>query len=236
MYHMYISFRQRAVSLRKKGYSYNLIREKVPVSKSTLSYWLKEIPYVPNKIVEKRIAKRLLTFVLNRSKQKLESLNLIKSEVKKHLLPLSQRDLHMFGLGIYLGEGTKVASGLRIVNSDPAVIKISLLWLMKIYKVPKNHIFIRLHLYPDLNEIAAISYWSKLTGIPKNQFYVSSIDRRLNKTLSNKRKLPHGTAHVSVKSQGLNQFGVILHRRILTSLDVLFQKFATIVRSKKMRV
>ena len=51
----YSENRNEAIKLRKKGHSYNLISLKLNISKSTLSYWLKEVPYTPNKEVLKRI-------------------------------------------------------------------------------------------------------------------------------------------------------------------------------------
>ncbi len=38
--------KKKAISLRKKGYSYNKIKEELGVSKSTLSSWLKDYPHV----------------------------------------------------------------------------------------------------------------------------------------------------------------------------------------------
>jgi len=39
---------ERAVALRRQGYSYSLITEKLSVPKSTLSGWLRDIPFEPN--------------------------------------------------------------------------------------------------------------------------------------------------------------------------------------------
>ena len=47
--------REKAIALRKAGYSYNLILEQVPVSKSTLSIWLADVPYYPNSQVLNRV-------------------------------------------------------------------------------------------------------------------------------------------------------------------------------------
>ena len=39
------SLKWRAVDLRQKGWSYNVITARLGVSKSTLSHWLRTIPY-----------------------------------------------------------------------------------------------------------------------------------------------------------------------------------------------
>ena len=50
-----LSIKEKALYYRKKGYSYNMISEKLGLAKSTLSDWLKEIPYQPNRKVISRI-------------------------------------------------------------------------------------------------------------------------------------------------------------------------------------
>ena len=47
--------RQKAIELRKAGYSYNYIMNHVPVAKSTLSDWLYDIPFTPNKHTQETI-------------------------------------------------------------------------------------------------------------------------------------------------------------------------------------
>lgn len=225
---MYQVLRRRAIVLRKKGYSYNLIRHRIPVSKSTLSYWLREIPYKPNKLVRERVNKRLLEFVMEKRRKKMASIRLIQSEMEQKLLPLSLRDLEMFGLGIYVGEGTKLLSLLRIVNADPRVICLAIRWLQDVFLVPQKNFYLRIHLYPDSNIEEALRYWSKVTGIPKTQFYSPQIDLRANKSGKKHNKLPYGTAHLSVKSFGNTAFGIDLHRRIMSAIDIAFKNFAII--------
>jgi len=74
-------------------------------------------------------------------------------------------------------------------------------------------------LYPDSDQEKSIKYWSKNTGIPENQFFKSTIDKRTDKKRPNEGKLPFGTAHVSVKSFGNKDFGVYLHRRIMAWIN-----------------
>ena len=46
--------KQKAISLRNKGYSYNQIKEKIKVSKGTLSGWLSDMPLSEERIRELR--------------------------------------------------------------------------------------------------------------------------------------------------------------------------------------
>jgi transcriptional regulator with XRE-family HTH domain len=114
------------IDLRKNGYSYNLISQKTGVSKSTLSNWLSEFPYTPNRETIDRIGKARAASSLSKSKIKLQSFAEAFAVAKKDIDTLSKRDLFMLGLGVYIGEGTKDGHIIRIINSDPRVIKLSI--------------------------------------------------------------------------------------------------------------
>ena len=45
---MKLFIKEKAIKLRKEGYSYSYIKDKLGISKGTLSYWLRDIKYVPN--------------------------------------------------------------------------------------------------------------------------------------------------------------------------------------------
>ena len=59
-----------------------------------------------------------------------------------------------------------------------------------------------------------LHFWSKSTGIPISNFKKSSIDRRQDKKKLKNGKLPFGTAHLLIKSNGNKDFGVLLARKI----------------------
>jgi len=213
------SMKNLATELRNQGYSYNLIAEKTGVMKSTLHAWLGNVPYVPNDEVIKRIGKARAASGEFKARQKALSLEEAKKMAKKDIGSINNRDLFMLGLGIYIGEGAKSRDIVRIINSDPRVIKLSIEWLRKKCGLPLENFVVRLHVYPDNNCKECINYWSKEIGIPKNQFQKIHIDMRQNKKASKKGKLPYGTAHVTVKSNGKKEFGSFLGRRIMAWID-----------------
>ena len=53
-----LSIKEKAINYRKLGYSYNMISQELNLAKSTISDWLKEIPYTPSKKVINRITAR----------------------------------------------------------------------------------------------------------------------------------------------------------------------------------
>ncbi len=206
--------KEKAIRLRKEGYSYNYIAEKVGVSKGTLSCWLAEILYTPNEETISRMGKARAKSGEIKSLQKLNSIKMARSEAKQEVGFVNKRDLFMLGLALYIGEGSKSYGIVRIINANPDVIIFMIKWFKEIFGMSDKNFVIRLHLYPDNDEKACLSFWGKETGLPASQFQKTQIDMRKNKKLSKRGKLPHGTAHLSVKSCGNKRFGVFLARKI----------------------
>ena len=191
-----------------------MIKQALGVPISTMSYWFRERPFKPNKKVLDRIKYGPIKSGAKRHNQKVQNIEKLKEAGAKEIGKLSHRDLWMLGIGLYIGEGSKTIESIRIINSDPAVIVVGIKWLKQICLLSNKNIKIRLHLYPDSNEKEAIKFWRDVTGIPTKNFRKSSIDIRENKKASNGRKLPYGTAHISVVSNGDPSKGVSLFRRI----------------------
>jgi uncharacterized protein YjcR len=66
--------RQEAENLRQQGYSYNLIYDRLGVSKSTLSYWFKDLPFAPNDEVLERIKNRPSLLGIKRHNQRVQEI------------------------------------------------------------------------------------------------------------------------------------------------------------------
>lgn len=210
--------KELAVQLRKKGYNYTYISEKTGLAKSTLSYHLSHIPYEPNEYTKKVIGKARLASAQALARQKQNSIAAARQHAESEIGSLSARDLFMLGIGLYIGEGSKTQDAVRLVNSSVAVIQLYIDWLRAL-GVPKKHIYIRLHLYPDIDERTAKRYWAKQTTIPLSQFDPSCIDTRTNKSMTRKKLLQYGTAHVSVKALGSSEYGVQLGRKISAYME-----------------
>ncbi len=206
--------RTQAEALRDAGYSYNMITERLGVSKGTMSYWFKDRLFKPNQEVLKRIQYGPIKSGAIRHEKKIREIANQRELGKYEIGMLSKRDLWMLGLGLYIGEGSKTTEGIRISNSDPIVIVTIIKWLKEICNLSDENITIRIHIYPDNDEIEAIKYWKSVTGISYNNFRKTIIDTRTNKKTSKRGKLPHGTAHISVICRGDPAKGVTLYRKI----------------------
>lgn len=219
-----LSIKEKAIEYRKKGYSYNMISGKLGLAKSTLSDWLQEIPYKPNKEVRKRTKLAHLRAGQAKHDQRIADIKRMKNLAEKELGKLTKRDLWLLGIGLYLGEGTKLREHIRIINSDPEIIKIAVWWFRDICGLKNENFSPFVHLYPDNNIQETIKYWSRIIGIPIKQFGKTQIDRRTNKSGAKKRKLPYGTLQLQIKSCGEKEFGVSLHRRIIGWIEAILQQ------------
>lgn len=217
--------KQKAIELRKAGYSYNMIGEKLNVAKSTLSNWLTNIPFVPNAEVLQRVGRAKLKSALYKQRIKFENIARMKREATKDVGKLSSRDLFMLGIGLYLGEGSKSHEEVRIVNADPTIIKLGIRWLKEFGGVHREHLRVAVHGYPDHKINKLVNFWSKELNIPIGQFIKTQIDTRLNKSILKRRKLPYGTAHVYVRGGGTLLWGVKnLHRKIMGWIETTTKK------------
>lgn len=208
------TIREQVFKLREEGYSYSYILQKVKISKSTLSAWLSNVPYSPNQTTITRIGKARAASGYWKAKRKLESIENAEKEAKNEIGQVTKRDLFMLGIGIYIGEGSKSYNIVRVINADPKIIKFAVKWFEKVIDLPRENFRIRLHLYPDNNIDECVDFWSSVSGIPAHQFQKTSIDKRKDKKMFKRGKLPHGTAHLSIRSNGRKEFGVFLARKI----------------------
>ncbi len=178
--------REKALVLRnKQQMSYSQIKKILGISKSTLSYWLRDYPLSEKKIKELQYQgwkkgeasrERFRNTMIQKRKERLKN---TYEKQKKLILPLSKREIFIAGLFLYWGGGgTKSRNdSLEIANSDPSVIKFFIYWLIKILLVSKDKIKIQLHLYSDMNIDKEMRYWSKELKIPIKQFHRSYVKK-----------------------------------------------------------
>ncbi|MFZ5982135.1 MAG: helix-turn-helix domain-containing protein [Patescibacteria group bacterium] len=198
--------RKKAIKLRKLGYTYTQILEKVSVSRSTLSIWLRDVElttsqkeYLYNKSRQKnayRLAK------LNQARR-IERTKSIIEISKKEALKMFNNPLFSSGLMLYWAEGDKSDSNeiVKFTNSDPNMISLMISWFQKIGKVEKSKIKLTLHIHELHKKSAIEKYWSKVTGIPSKHFYKTQIKKT---SLGQRRNcLYNGTCSIRVNSREL---------------------------------
>jgi len=220
---MKAKFREKelAIKLRKSGESYNRIRKTIGVSKGTLSLWLRDMPLSKKRIRELRDWNevRIERYRETRRRTRDALLTEIYKEEKKLIMPLSNRDLFIAGLFLYWGEGakTKIAE-LSLSNTDPAIVKVFICWLEKVFSINRKKLRVRLHIYKDMDAKQELLFWSKALGISLLQFkkpYVKSTSRS---SITYKNGFGHGTCQINIG-------GAKIAKRVLMGLKVLSDRF-----------
>lgn len=209
--------KDEAIRLRLKEESYSQIKEKIKVSKSTLSLWLRDYPLSKKRIRELRNLneKRIERFRASMLNKRINRLKETYNQEKNRILPLSGRDLFLAGLFLYWGEGLKKGNALSSVSSsDPSIIKFSIKWFSKIFLVPIKKIKIKLHLYKDMNIKNEIKFWSKELKIPQNQFSKPYIKNSNYRSINYKRSFGHGTCNINIGNAKLSE-------KILSEIKVI---------------
>ncbi len=206
--------KSQASKLRDAGYSYNMIFNRLGISKSTLSNWFRDRPFKPNKEVLKRIQYGPIKSAEKSHNKKVAEINKLRDLGTKEVGKLTRRDLWLLGIGLYLGEGTKSYDSTRVINANPDIIRLAIRWFKEVCKLTDENITIALHLYPDNDIEKCLCFWRKVTKLPRACFRKTQIDHRKDKTIFKNKKLPYGTAHITIISSGNPKYGVKLSRRI----------------------
>lgn len=203
-----IKDREKALKLRKKGFSYSMIKDKLGVSKSTLSSWLSDFPLSENRIqqLQARNPKRIERFRNTMKKKRDERRKSVLEKARKDLGKLSKRDLFLAGLFLYWGEGTKTAyCKVSLSNTKPAVIRFFIKWLT-LFDVSSSDIFIRLHLYDDMDIDKEIAWWCKELKISKKNFKKPYIKESNRKNMKYSNISRHGTCNADYYSRDVYEY------------------------------
>lgn len=211
--------REKALQLRLKDeLSYSEIKRRLKVSKSTLSYWLKDFPLNEEKILELR--RKNWTkgeagrekFRLAMRKKKEDLAKQVYDKYKEKLKKISKENFFIAGLMLYLGEGAKKKeSSIVLANTDPKVIKFFIKWMIEFLDIPKDKMRAQLHLYENMDIVKEKDFWKKELGFSEKQFYKISV-RKLQKTsFSYKSSFNHGTC-------SLYAFGTEKYRELIMAM------------------
>ncbi len=217
---MPISRKQQAIELRQQGYTYSDIAQMTGLSKSTLSYHLSGTAFVPSKETMKRLKLAQIRSAETKNRQKIASIKRAQVEAAELIKQVTTRDKLIAGIALYAGEGSKTLNLVRLVNTNPRIVRFFVDWL-QLLGVPRTHVRARVHGYPDTDVASAERYWCRVLDISKAQLQPACIDKRSKKDSKRAYNQPHGTVHVTVKACGDKRFGAALARKIEALCDIL---------------
>jgi len=168
--------KERAIELRKKGYSYNEILKEVKVAKSSLSLWLKDSPLTADEKIS--LKKRKLgnitrgriragaTHRKNRLIRERGYYDEAKALFNKH----GNKPLFHIGITLYWAEGAKRNNQFLFINSDPEMILCMVEWLESFLGYSRMELRYRLYIHKPYAHENLENFWMKLLQVTDEQF------------------------------------------------------------------
>lgn len=199
--------REKAIVLREQGMSYSQIKEKLGISKSTLSSWLRDMPLSTERLKELRDTSevRIEKTRATKKKKKEDRRRCVYEKVAKDIEQSKDTEF-VAGFYLYWGEGTKTAEyTVSLTNSDPAVIRCFVLWL-KNFDITTDMLRVKLHIYADQDERSVKHFWSEVTGVEVCNFYKSYVKASRSDSKSYKGMFTNGTCSVVYHSRDVYEY------------------------------
>lgn len=207
--------KKKAVEMRRNGRTYSEILKIIPVAKSTLSLWLKDVGLSQSqsqKISKKRVDAARKGGDRRRMQRVLET-EKIQHEARESIGKISERELFLIGVALYWAEGSKqkenlVSAGVTFSNSDVEMVVVFLKWL-EMLRIHPDRIIFELYIHVSAKEkVPEIQhYWSKMLNSSINKFSCVYFKKGNGKT--NRRNIGreyHGLIRIKVsKSTDFNR-------------------------------
>jgi transcriptional regulator with XRE-family HTH domain len=173
---------QRARELRARSWTLQEIADELGVAKGSVSVWVRDVEFVPESRNRGHASHRP-----HPMRQKMEAeLEVAKAEAGEFVGHLSERDLTMFALGLYAGEGSKTKGAVGLANTNPAYLRLFVTWLRRYFDIDEQRVRGKIYLHQGRDIDAATRFWSSVLDVPVEQFtkpYRAVVDptRRLTK-------------------------------------------------------
>lgn len=178
--------RDRARELRAQGMTYDGIQAELGCSKSSISLWVRDMPKPAPRTREEAsaIARRgWEATLLRREEERRET----KQRAAADIGTMTDRELFLFGIGLYWAEGTKDKPHTRrervtFVNSDPDMIMVYLSWL-RLVGVDAHHLKFRLMIHESADVRSAEEFWANAVQADPARFGKTTLKRHNPKTV-----------------------------------------------------
>jgi transposase-like protein len=197
---------EQARSLRLMGASVRDIARQLSVAKSTVSIWVRDIKLTDEQIARLNAESRTLgtrgrekfTQTMQLKRQALVAT--LRRQAEEQYETLRSDPEFMFGLALYIGEGSKGGlSTLIITNWNPCVITQAIHFFEQL-GMPRERMRCKIVLHPNQDVAAAETFWSHTTGLPLTQFARTYHSISPGSRGKRGQKWPHGGCRLSVSS------------------------------------
>jgi len=206
------ALRAQARSLREQGLDYDQIVAQLGVAKSSVSYWVRDLP-VPERLsyeeCRKRAAEGVRHYWATERPIRAAKREAGRATAAAEIGGLSQRELIIAGAIAYWCEGTKSKphhpqERVAFINGDPGLVTFFLRFL-DAAGVDRHRIRYRICIHESADPDVAQRFWIALTGAEPAQFYKPTLKRHTPRTVrKNVGDSYHGCLHIDVpQSAGL---------------------------------
>lgn len=168
--------KRHAIMLRKKGLSYTEILKVVPVAKSSLSLWLKDLPLTQKEKEGLKNRKdsnisrgRIKAGAANRENRLVRELKYFE-EAKTLFLIHKDDPLFHIGIALYWAEGAKRNNQYLFVNSDHEMMSVMVTWLERYLGYSRRELRYRLYIHKPYAHENLERFWMKELNVTEAQF------------------------------------------------------------------
>lgn len=182
--------------LRRQGLSYGEIMEMIPVKKSTLATWCREIRLSEEQALEVKARTGENARTPDTQWRRRIEIEGIRRGAADEVGELANDPLWVAGVVLYWAEGAKTQNHLRLANSDPRALRLFITWV-RAYLDPEAEFSMQLHLHEGNDEPTAKRFWQAETGLFDANFYKTFI--KPSGSGHRKNHLEHGVCTVKVR-------------------------------------
>lgn len=162
--------REQAIALRREGKSYREIRERIPVSKSSLSLWLTDVVLTEEQRERLEVLKRVGQTKAARTIQarRLTRQRATIDGARAQIPAVAESELFVAGVVLYWAEGSKAkpwrpGEQVDLINSDPDVIRLFLRWLA-LLGIGLDRLVFTISIHESADVATAERYWRSVVG------------------------------------------------------------------------
>jgi hypothetical protein len=207
-----VEARARARELRAQSWTLREIADELGVAKGSVSVWVRDVDFVPRPRNRGHPAGPKHPMRVRKEAE----LDRCREEAEEWVGELTARDLTMFCLGLYAGEGSKTEGAVSMANTNERYLRTFLAWMRSEFSPDESRLRARIYLHEGLDLEAATRHWSELLGIPIDHFQKPY--RAVPDASIRSRKHQRGCATVVYSS-------TLLHRRVMAMIEAVVSRF-----------
>ena len=184
--------------LRRLGLSYGEIMDLIPVKKSTLATWCREVRLSDEQyaaIKERTYGSRVGIPVDTQKKRRAE-IELIQAQACLEAIHLQDDPFWAMGVALYWAEGSKTNRRLEMAHSEPEALRLLMHWVRRFHDSTATFAA-SINLHFDNDERSARHFWSTELGIDIENFTKTFI--KPDGTGHRKNHLAYGVCRVSMR-------------------------------------